>query len=202
MKYADVNDRLADYRRQIAAIRENMRETLAAVEPQEVKDYGFTNTEGTVRLSELFGDREDLIVIHNMGASCPACTLWADGYNGIHQHVVTRAAFIVSSPDRPAAQRQLADRRGWKFPMVSHAGSTFAADMGYVSAKGGWMPGVSVFRRAGDTLLRISSAGFSPGDDFCSLWHFFDLLPGGAGDWRPASAKPSCCAGPRQADAS
>ena len=50
MKYADVNAKLADYRRQIAAIREKMRETLAAVEPHEVTDYEFTNVDGPVRL--------------------------------------------------------------------------------------------------------------------------------------------------------
>jgi hypothetical protein len=31
----------------------------------------------------------------------------------------------------------------------------------------------------------VSSAGFEPFDDFCALWHIFDLLPGGFGDWRP-----------------
>jgi len=183
MNYADVNGKLADYRRQIAAIRERMRETLATVEPQEVANYEFTNLAGPVRLAELFGDHEDLILIHNMGVSCSYCTLWADGYNGIHPHVVTRAGFAVSSPDRPPVQKKFAASRGWRFPMVSHAGSTFAADMGYVSAKGGWMPGVSVFRREGESILRVSDTGFSPGDDFCSLWHFFDLLPGGVGDW-------------------
>ena len=119
----------------------------------------------------------------------------ADGYNGIHQHVVTRAGFAVSSPDRPMVQTQFAESRGWKFPMVSHAGSTFAADMGYVSAKGGWMPGVSVFRLEGDRILRVSDTGFSPGDDFCPLWHFFDLLPGGVGEWPGRAKKPSCCTG-------
>ena len=84
MRYAEVHGKLTDYRRQITAIREKMRETLAAVEPQEVQDYEFTNTEGKVRLSELFGQHEDLILIHNMGVSCSYCTLWADGYNGIH----------------------------------------------------------------------------------------------------------------------
>ena len=74
-------------------------------------------------------------------------------------------------------------------------GSTFAADMGYVSAKGGWMPGVSVFRREGTTLLRVSDTSFSPGDDFCTLWHFFDLLPGGVGEW-PVVSKTS----PRSAE--
>ena len=33
---------LLDYRRQIAAIREGMRATLAAAEPEEVDDYVFT----------------------------------------------------------------------------------------------------------------------------------------------------------------
>ena len=191
VNYADVNGKLTDYRRQIAAIREKMRETLAAVEPQEVKDYELASPEGPVRLSQLFDGHEDLILIHNMGVSCSYCTLWADGYNGLHPHVVTRAGFAVSSPDRPTVQRKFAESRGWKFPMVSHAGTSFAADMGYVSAKGGWMPGVSVFRRDGGTILRVSDTGFSPGDDFCTLWHFFDLLPGGVGEWPASPKKPA-----------
>ena len=38
------------------------------------------------------------MVVHNMGSSCPGCTLWADGYNGVHHHVVTRTGYVVSSP--------------------------------------------------------------------------------------------------------
>lgn len=193
MNYADVNGKLADYRRQIATIREKMRETLATVEPQEVEDYTFSTFDGEVRLSELFGDHDDLIVIHNMGVACSHCTMWADGYNGIHQHVISRAGFVVSSPDRPGVQKKFAESRGWKFPMVSHAQSSFAADMGYVSASGGWLPGVSVFRRDGDSIARVSDTGFSPGDDFCSLWHFFDMLPGGIGQAPAVAKKPSCC---------
>lgn len=195
MKYADVHGKLTDYRRQIADIREQMRDALAAVDPQEVKDYEFANAEGSVRLSELFGDHEDLIVVHNMGVACSYCTLWADGYNGIHPHVVTRAGFVVSTPDRPHVQKKFAESRGWKFPMVSHTDSTFAADMGYVSEKGGWMPGVSVFRRDGDTITRVSDTGFSPGDDFCAIWHFFDMLPGGVGEWPGPVKNLSCCHG-------
>jgi predicted dithiol-disulfide oxidoreductase (DUF899 family) len=193
MRYTDVHGKLADYRQQIASIREKMRETLAGVEPQEVRDYEFTSTEGAVRLSELFGPHEDLILIHNMGVSCSYCTLWADGYNGLHPHVVRRAGFAVSSPDRPTVQKKFAESRGWQFPMVSHAGTSFAADMGYVSTNGGWMPGVSVFRREGATILRVSDTGFSPGDDFCALWHFFDLLPGGIGEWPGAAKQAPCC---------
>ena len=71
MKYAEVDGKLSDYRRQIAVIREKMRETLAAVEPQPVQDYELANNAGAVRLSELFGDHEDLILIHNMGSPVP-----------------------------------------------------------------------------------------------------------------------------------
>jgi predicted dithiol-disulfide oxidoreductase (DUF899 family) len=195
MKYQDMSGKLADYRRQIADIREKMRDAIATVEPQEVKDYEFANTDGSVRLSELFGDHEDLIVIHNMGVACSYCTLWADGYNGIHRHVVSRAGFVVSSPDSPNVQKKFAESRGWEFPMVSHADSSFAADMGYVSTKGGWMPGVSVFRRDGDAIMRVSDTGFSPGDDFCAIWHFFDMLPGGVGEWPGPVKKSSCCSG-------
>ena len=183
MKYSTAAATMNGYRREIVNIRRKMRATQAAIEPQEVADYEFQASDGTVKLSGLFGKHLDLMVVHNMGSSCPNCTLWADGYNGLHQHVVTRTGFVVSSPDAPAIQRHFAESRGWVFPMVSHIGSTFAEDMGYRSPRG-WLPGVSVFRRDGDKILRVSDAPWSPGDDFCTLWHFFDLLPGGAGDWQ------------------
>ncbi len=57
--------------------------------------------------------------------------------------------------------------------------------MDYRSEDGGWLLGVSVFRCHENRILRVSDAGFAPGADFCALWHIFDLLPGGAGDWQP-----------------
>lgn len=185
MNYRETSARLTEYRQQIARLRDKMREARAAAEPEEVQDYVLANSDGSVRLSELFGAKPDLIVIHNMSSSCPSCTLWADGFNGIYEHLASRAAFAVSSPDPPDLQQSFAARRGWRFPMVSHLGTSFAADMGYRSKEGGWLPGVSVFRRDRSRILRVSDAGFDQGDDFCALWHIFDLLPGGAGDWRP-----------------
>jgi predicted dithiol-disulfide oxidoreductase (DUF899 family) len=184
MNYRDAGEKLADYRRQIGDLRRRMREVQAAAEPEVVRDYEFAVPGGTVRLSALFGDKRDLIVIHNMGVSCVHCTLWADGFNGLYEHAATRAAFVVSSPDSPQVQRQFADGRGWRFPFVSHAGTTFASDMGYRSASGGWLPGVSVFQLDGRRILRVADAGFDTGDDFCALWRIVDLLPDGVGDWR------------------
>jgi len=185
MSYKHTAEKLADYRRQIRELRQKMHDVQAAVEPEPVKDYTFQRAGGgSVRLSELFGDKADLFVIHNMGQSCPYCTLWADGFNGAYAHLSNRAAFVVSSPDTPEKQQKFAESRHWTFPMVSHEGTTFAEDMGY-RRDGGWMPGVSVFRRQNGRIVRVSDAPFSPGDDFCSVWHFFDLIPEGAAGWEP-----------------
>jgi predicted dithiol-disulfide oxidoreductase (DUF899 family) len=189
MKYQPATEKMAAYRRQIADIRQQLRKVQAEIEPQEVADYEFQRPADKASLSQLFGDHNDLMLVHNMGSSCPACTLWADGYNGIHQHVTTRAAFVVSSPDPPEVQQKFAASRGWVFPMVSHIGTTFAQDMGYRSSTG-WRPGMSVFRRDGQKIVRVSDVSWSPGYDFCTLWHFFDLLPEGAAGWRPKLTYP------------
>jgi hypothetical protein len=47
-----------------------------------------------------------------------------------------------------------------------------------------------VFRREGQKILRVSDAAWKPGDDFCTVWHFFDLLPGGAAGWAPKFSYP------------
>ena len=69
----------------------------AAAHPQDVTDYVFSGWEVPVRLSELFGDKENLILIHNMGRSCSSCTMWADGVNGVYDHLASRAAFALPS---------------------------------------------------------------------------------------------------------
>jgi predicted dithiol-disulfide oxidoreductase (DUF899 family) len=185
MNYQATAKKLDTYRGEIAALREKIRAVQAEVEPEEVQDYVFQNLQGPIKLSQLFGDRRDLIVIHNMGIGCSACTMWADGFNGVYDHLRDRAAFALSSPNAPDVQAKFAAERGWRFPMVSHTGTSFAADMGYVNAKGNPMPGVSAFHRDGGKILRMTDTRFHPADEFCTVWRFFDLLPEGAGSWHP-----------------
>ncbi|HYB42958.1 MAG TPA: DUF899 family protein [Candidatus Methylomirabilis sp.] len=191
MKYREGSKRLAAYRERIAGLRRRIHAVQKRVEPEPVNDYTFASARGPVRLSQLFGQKRDLIVIHNMGASCPHCTLWADGYNGLYPHLADRAAFVVSSPDSPAAQQRFARSRGWRFPMVSHQGTTFAADMGYRGRGGGLLPGVSAFRRTREGIVRLTDTHMQPGDDFCPAWHLFDLFPDGAAGWEPKFRYPS-----------
>jgi predicted dithiol-disulfide oxidoreductase (DUF899 family) len=53
-----VSERLGEYRRQIAELREKIRQLQASVPPTAVEDYAFTTAQGTVRLSQLFGDKD------------------------------------------------------------------------------------------------------------------------------------------------
>jgi len=185
MRYQDSRAELGSYRDQIVELRSKMRAVQAETEPEPVDDYVLLSLDGSVRLSALFRGKQDLIVIHNMGASCPYCTLWADGFNGIYDHLTDRAAFVVCTPDAPDVQCRFATGRGWRFPMVSHKDSRFARDMGYQSESGGSLPGVSVFRRTQDGVVRVADTGFHPGDDFCALWHMLGLLPDGGAGWQP-----------------
>ena len=153
----------------------------------EVTDYTFKTFDGEdVALASLFGDRDELLVIHNMGKSCRYCTLWADGFNGVAGHLNNRAAFVVVSPDDPKTQREFYESRGWKFNMVSAAESNFTKDMGFADKEGNPWPGVSTFEKSSEgKMYRTAKTSFGPGDDFCAVWHLFDLLPKGVNAWEP-----------------
>ena len=52
-----------------------------------VPNYSFATLAGEVTLLELFGEKDKLLAIHNMGQGCRYCTLWADGFNGLLPHL-------------------------------------------------------------------------------------------------------------------
>jgi len=184
MQYAEASQRIHEFRKEITDLRKKIRSLQSDHAPEPVQDYEFATSDGGVLLSELFGDKDTLFVIHNMGASCPSCTLWADGFNGVIDHLEDRAAFVVSSPDLPDQQKKFAASRNWRFRMISHANTSFADDMGY-KWESGWGPGVSVFKKSEDGLVRVADADFDAGDDFCAVWHLMDLIPEGSAGWEP-----------------
>ena len=186
---ATAQEELDEARRKLVKLRRQLP-------PEPVRDYELRNAGGPVKISEMFGDKEDLILIHNMGAGCSYCTLWADEFNGVFQHLQSRTGFVVVSPDSPSMQRDFARKRGWRFPMYSAEGTTFIKDMGFQWDEGefmsGYQPGVSVLRKKEDgTMVRVTKDAFGPGDLYCGLWHLFDLLPDGPGDWGPLFDYPS-----------
>ena len=173
----DLEARMRAVAGQIEALEQELTALRREAYGGPVTDYQLQGPQGRVTLSQLFGDRDQLIVIHNMGFACPYCTMWADGFNGLLPHIEERAAFALASPDSVERQQKGAAKRGWKFRMVSTEGSTFARDMGF-EEDGSPMPGVSTFVRAPDGgIRRHAAASFGPGDGFCSVWSFVDLLP-------------------------
>jgi predicted dithiol-disulfide oxidoreductase (DUF899 family) len=164
---------------EIRQARKKIVKILSKQAKMDVEDYTLKDRNGTdVKLSYMFGDKENLIIIHNMGKSCSYCTLWADGFNGVDYFIEKKAAFALVSPDPPDVQKQFSAERGWKFNMYSGNGSTFISDMGYVTPEGSYWPGVSVFHKDKDgKITRVAKDYFGPGDFYSSPWHFFDLLP-------------------------
>ena len=164
---------------EIADLRKKYIRQISKIAAMDTKDYTLKSSYGNdVKLSEMFGDKKYLYLVHNMGKSCSYCTLWADGFSGITYFMEKKAAFGVVSPDAPEVQKEFAESRGWKFKMYSSVGSDFTKDMGYYTEAGAYWPGVSVFQKNADgSIRRISKDFFGPGDFYSSPWHFFDLLP-------------------------
>lgn len=184
------NATMAELFKEIVAKQQQLRTLQKQKARRDVPDYELTGRNGEkVKLSALFGNKRDLIVVHNMGTSCPYCTLWADGFNGVLPHLEDRAAFILVSPDDPEVQQKFAESRNWTFAMYSGKDSAFTEEMGYSYTKHGvtyQLPGLSTFHKTDDgNIVRTGADSFGPGDVYSGIWHMFDLLEKGADGWEP-----------------
>ena len=113
---------------QLQELKQKVAELRRERPREEVEDYQLLDSEGRkASLSSLFGNQSKLILVHNMGRDCSYCTMWADGFNGLLPHLENRAAFVLTSPDKPEAQKEFVQSRGWKFPVYSAAGTSFIA---------------------------------------------------------------------------
>lgn len=184
----DIIEQISSLEQEIMKKKAELYSLKKSVPRFEVQDYQLRDRLGKpIKLSELFGDKQELILVHNMGASCPYCTLWADGFIGIYKHLENRAAFAVSTPDPYEAMDKFATSRGWNFTVVSTSGSTLKPDLGFQLSDGSYYPGVSTFLKDKDgRILHIAKAFFGPGDDFCALWYLFDMLAIDNPDWEPS----------------
>ena len=184
---AQLNEQMEAIEKEINDKRKELEQLRRKAAATEIGDYTFTSREGKpVALSSLFGDKDDLIIVHNMGTGCKYCTLWADGFNGEYFHLEDRAGFAVVSPNPAAVMHEFASGRNWRFTILSADGTSFFKDMGFESDKGDPWPGVSTFHRdKTGKVRRVSKAYFGPGDDFCGVWHFLDMLEQGPNNWQP-----------------
>jgi len=151
----------------------------------EVPNYDFATQAGTTSLLDLFGDKDKLLAIHNMGQACRYCTLWGDGFNGLVDHLESAMSVVLVSKDDPATQRKFANSRGWRFRLASHGGGNYITEQ---SAQEGAsnMPGAVVYERQGDKIFRRgASSVFGPGDLYSPMWNLLGLAGLTETDWMP-----------------
>lgn len=184
-------DRIQEIQIEIMKLKQTLAQEIADRAPEPVEDWELMNLDGSaVKLSELFGDKSELLVIHNMGKGCNYCSLWGDAMIGIVPHLQQRCSFVLSSNDPAEVIQDFRELRGWDYPCVSSNGSGFAKAMGYMNDKGGPLPGVSAFHRLDDgSIVRTGHASFGPGDDFCGVWPMLDLIKNGQSGWEPSHGK-------------
>lgn len=174
------------------------------------EDYVFDDGSGTVKLSELFRDRFDTLVIYSymfssaMKAPCPMCTSFLDSLEGAAQHLAQRVNLAVAAKSPIDRIRQLAESRGWRrLRLLSSANNNYNRDYHGESPDGGQLPMMNVFvRRKGKIYHTYATElQFMPPDKgqnqrhidmMWPLWNVLDLTPEGRGtDWFPSLTYPS-----------
>lgn len=191
-----MGDQIYQLQLEVMQAKQKLSEAIAASPGDQVDDWKLKDLDGDdVNLSALFGDKTELLMIHNMGRGCNYCSLWGDTMIGIAKHLRQRCEFVLCSNDPPEMIKEFRELRGWNYPCVSGHGSGFAQAMGYADVERSPLPGVSAFHKQPDgSIVRTGHASFGPGDDFCGVWPMLDLIHGGKGEWEPTAGKvESCC---------
>jgi predicted dithiol-disulfide oxidoreductase (DUF899 family) len=183
---------IADLEKQIADLKAQLKEARKTNAPEPVKNYDFQTTSGNAQLSDLFGDKNELFIIHNMGKSCSYCTHWADVLSPIMNRITNVSAIALCTPDDLETAQKLASARGWNFPLINDIDRSFSTEMGYYKSyeedgetKHSVWPGISAFRKNPDgSIVRLNHTEFGPGDDFCPTWPLLELI--GDPEWQPS----------------
>lgn len=182
---SDVTQQIEELNRQLQDIEQRLTELKQQWGAADVPDHVLQGPDGPVALSKAVAGHEYMVLIHNMGRDCPYCTLWADGFSSLARYIEegvpggsTRAAFVVVSPDTPAAQQQFAQSRNWKFRMLSDEGAKLTRKLGYADENGALWPGASILRHNAGRIRRVARDYFGPGDKFNAVFSFLQLMPG------------------------
>ena len=181
------NTEIPELEKQIFELTAKLNELRKASAGDEVRDYEFSTIDGATSLLKMFGNKKQLLLIHNMGQGCRYCTLWADGFNGFLQHLESVMSVVLVSKDPPELQRQFANSRDWRFRLASHGGGKYISEQTVMDGAEN-TPGAVVYERDGDKITRKNSCIFGPGDIYCSMWGLLGLAGLGADNWTPQYA--------------
>jgi len=165
------------------------------------KDFEFDSENGRARLSDLFGDKDTLMIYSMMygpqrKAPCPMCTSFLASWNGTAMNLRERVAIAVTGRSSIERLVEYKRQRGFdKLPFVSDISGEYTR--AYVNADDADVPGFSVFTRRDGKVRHFYSGEMSSGmadpgqdprgaPDLDPLWLMLDITPEGRGtDWYP-----------------
>jgi predicted dithiol-disulfide oxidoreductase (DUF899 family) len=166
--------------------------------------YQFDDIDGSVSLSDLFQQRNQLVVYHFMfhpdwEEGCPSCSFWADTFDRIINHLNQRDVSMVAVSRAPIEKIEaFRQRMGWSFRWLSSNGNDFnqdfhvsftpeqidSGDMTYNYKKGNFSgpeaPGVSVFFKDDKSVVYHTYSTYARGlDKLNAAYHYLDIVPKG-----------------------
>lgn len=168
----------ADYRKardELLRAEQELRDKIAAVAALRrdlpdggplQEDYLFQSVDlddgstTPIRFTELFGDKNDLLVYSYMFGPdwedpCPACTSLIDGLDVSSRHLRQQAELVVVGKATPPQLHGIARERGWKdIRLLSSVDNDYTRD--YLSqpdeSTGSLIPVMNAFHRNGDDI--------------------------------------------------
>ncbi|HMH12966.1 MAG TPA: DUF899 family protein [Edaphobacter sp.] len=165
------------------------------------EDYVFESSNGVIRLSQLFGDKDTLVVYSMMFGpqrerACPMCTAMLTSWEGTTRNLRERVALAVTARSSIERLLDFKKERGWQNLQI-YSDTKGDYTRAYVSADDGDVPGLTVFTRRDGTVRHFWSGEMNgdmadPGQDprgapdLDPLWTILDLSPAGRGaTWYP-----------------
>jgi predicted dithiol-disulfide oxidoreductase (DUF899 family) len=168
------------------------------------KPYTFDSPTGKKSLSDLFGNKSQLIVYHFMfdptwSQGCKSCSFIADHYNGIVVHLAHRDISFATVSKAPIGKlEEFRARMGWTFPWLSGANTDFGRDFGVSFTDQDLaaddtvynfttkpypireLPGLSVFFKDARGNIYHTYSTFARGlEDFLTAYRYIDITPKG-----------------------
>ncbi len=169
------------------------------------EEQGPNGESRTVKLSELFLDKLDTLLIYSymygpsMKQPCPMCTSFLDSVEGAAMHLTQRANLAVVAKSPIGRIKDFAKTRDWRrLRLLSSASNTYNRDYHGENAAGGQLPMLNVFARRNGKIHHFyaTELQFMPPekgqnqrhiDMMWPLWNLLDLTPEGRGtDWFPS----------------
>lgn len=192
-----------DLRRQVERVASMRRKLPLGGEVPE--DYVFDDGSGQVKLSELFREGLDTLLVYSYmfgpqaKQPCPMCTSFIDSLEGAAEHLTQRANLAVVAKSPIGRIQQVAKSRGWRrLRLLSSANNNYNRDYHGEDPDAGQVPMLNVFaRRKGKiyhtyaTELQFLTPDKGQNqrhiDMMWPLWNLLDLTPEGRGtNWFPS----------------